>query len=111
MQRVTKRILDPHVPLITKAAISALNPRLKSAKAQMEALTVSVRLHYIGYVTSAKYIADHLISSGFRYHIYSRHKSMGYLGELLFYYHCAVLDTFDIPIEEESCCYLDKNAT
>ncbi|KAH8556583.1 Rap1-interacting factor 1 N terminal-domain-containing protein [Umbelopsis sp. PMI_123] len=39
MQRVTKRILDPHVPLITKAAISALNPRLKSAKAQMEALT------------------------------------------------------------------------
>ncbi|KAG2188477.1 hypothetical protein INT44_001230 [Umbelopsis vinacea] len=39
MQRVSKRILDPHVPLITKAAISALNPRLKSAKAQMEALT------------------------------------------------------------------------
>jgi hypothetical protein len=41
MLRISKRVLDPHVPLITKAVISALNPRLKSAKAQMEALAVS----------------------------------------------------------------------
>jgi hypothetical protein len=41
MQRISKKILDPHVPLLVKSAIAAVSPRLKSAKAQMEALAVS----------------------------------------------------------------------
>jgi hypothetical protein len=35
---------------------------------------------------------------------------MGYMGELLLYHYCAVLDTFNIPIEKESGRYLDQNA-
>jgi hypothetical protein len=73
MQRVSKRILDPHVPLITKAAISALNPRLKSAKAQMEALTVS----FLCITTLSPFQRthfDHLNATGFGYHIHARYK-------------------------------------